>query len=160
MVFGGQRSVSWFLRGDWELMVSTLVEAAAAFPRITAFDAATAAARVQLGDIETAAGQLAKAKERDFDTASVDAVWTTTLYLWTIVAIRTGDREAAARLHELLDQVTDRAIHNGASGYGAVDAYRALLAWELDRNEDAHALWKSGLALNEEMGLRSRTSTR
>jgi tetratricopeptide (TPR) repeat protein len=69
------------------------------------------------------------------------------------VAIRTGDREAAARLQELFEEVTDRAINNGASGYGAVDAYRALLAWELGRNEDAHALWKSGLALNEETGL-------
>lgn len=75
------------------------------------------------------------------------------LAYWAETAIRVGDRVAVVRLDELLAQVTDRVVYSGSHCTGSIDAYRALLAWELGRDEDADAKWRAGIELNEQMGL-------
>ena len=153
MLFGASQALSWALRGEWEPLVSTLEATAPAFPTIPGFEAALTVMQARIGDIETAAAPLAAAQQRDFDCAHVDSSTSTMLVYWAETAIRVGDRAAVVRLDELLAQVTDRIIYSGSHCTGSIDAYRALLAWELGRDEDADAKWRAGIALNEQMGL-------
>jgi tetratricopeptide (TPR) repeat protein len=152
LLFGGQQSLPWFLHGEWELLLSTLEDTVAAFPGLPGFGAALAALRAMRGELDQAAAELATAKERDFDANYVDPVMTTTLHFWAEAALRLGDRDAVVRLDELITPITDRVIYNVATCYGAIAAYRALLAWELGRDE-AEELWTTGCSLNDQMGL-------
>ena len=146
MMFGAQQAQLWLLHGEWDLLLSTLEDSAAAFPALPAFNAGLAVNRARLGEIELAAGQLAAAKDRDYDSAYVDNAMSTALRLWAEVAIRVVNRDAVIRLEELLAQITDRVIYSGALCFGAIDAFRAVLAWELGRDEEAEALWQAGMA--------------
>jgi tetratricopeptide (TPR) repeat protein len=80
-----------------------------------------------------------------------DLTWLTAHALWADAAARTGHRPAAMALYERLLPWHDQFVTSQITATGAVAHYLGLLAYALDRHDEADQWFAQALAFHEQL---------
>ena len=105
------------------------------------------------GRTEEGAAIVDEAARDRFDHVHWDQMRLTALALYADAASLGGVRDAAAVLYELLEPWADEVVWNGASAYGYVSTYLALLAATVGWDERADEHFALACDLQEQKGM-------
>jgi hypothetical protein len=105
------------------------------------------------GRTEEGAAIVDEAARDRFDHVHWDQMRLTALALYADAASLGGVRDAAAALYELLEPWADEVVWNGASTYGYVSTYLALLAATVGWDERADEHFALACDLQEQKGM-------
>ena len=124
---------------------------AEATPTITAFRAALARIRADLGQHEETLSLLSAEAENGFPHA-VDPLFASTMVMWAEAAVQTADENAASILLDRLAPLPDQIVCNGVTTFGSLDHYRGALCAVLARTDEAEAYLSKALASHSRLG--------
>ncbi len=137
LIYGIQLSFALRAQGRGQEIIAVLEERASASPGIVALRAGLAWTLCWLDRRAEAAAILREAASDRFEHILPGGGELTALVLFGDVAVQTGDSNAAAILHELIEPWADQIAWNGATGYGHARMYVGLLAAVLGKHEQA-----------------------
>jgi tetratricopeptide (TPR) repeat protein len=144
-------TLRWY-QGRCDEASSIFMELAEAFPRIAGYHGAAGICYFEAGQIAESRRVLDEANARGLDRVRHAFEMMTALVYYTMLAVALDDRRAVATLYEQIAAATELAVWNGATAYGAIDAYRGMLAATMGRHEEAEARLAAGVELNDRMG--------
>jgi class 3 adenylate cyclase/tetratricopeptide (TPR) repeat protein len=136
-IYGGTLTMIRRHQGRVHELAALAETTASEIPGLGAFRAILGLALLERDEVEGARELLQAAAANDFDDIPPDYLWLTNLLLWSEVASRTGDAEAARRLYELLLPWHEQFDFSGATSIGSVASHLGRLAAVLDDPEAA-----------------------
>jgi class 3 adenylate cyclase len=137
LIYGIQISFARRAQGRGQEIIAALEQRASAAPSVVALRAGLAWTLCWLDRTAEAAGIVREAAGDRFAHVLPDAGELSALVLYADAAVQTGDSDAAAMLHGLIEPRADQIAWNGAGGYGHARMYLGLLAAVLGKPEQA-----------------------
>src|SRR5262249_20330573 len=152
-IYGAQLASVRSYSGRGEEVSGMLEQSVSAYPELAVWRAAMAHVYCLLGRNDEAAAVVEQAAAKGFRDVPRDQTSTTAIALYADAAAQAGVPKAAAALYELIEPWAERAVWNGAAGFGHGHMWLGVLAGELGRHEEANAHFAHACRVQERAGV-------
>ena len=150
--YAGQLLNIRFEQGRLGELEPLIAEQVTANPGIPAFRGALALARCEAQMLEQALEVLSVDAAAGFAELTYDSNWLAGIVIYAEATAQIGDREAAAKLHELLAPYRGQIAFNSATVWGAVERHLGNLERVLGRVADAQRSLQRAAEVHERIG--------
>jgi class 3 adenylate cyclase/tetratricopeptide (TPR) repeat protein len=152
-IYGAQLASVRSYSGRGEEVIGMLEQSVSTYPDLAVWRAAMAHVYCLLGRHDEAAAVVEQAAAKGFRDLPRDETTTTATALYADAAAQAGVPEAAAALYERIEPWAERAVWNGAVGFGHGRMWLGVLAAALGRHEEANAHFAHACRVQERAGL-------
>ena len=153
VIYGAQLASVRSYSGRGEEVIGMLEQSVSAYPDLVAWRAAMAHVYCLLGRHAEAAAVVEAAAVDGFRDLPRDQTYTTAIGLYSDAAAHAGVPDAAAILYELIEPWAERAVWNGAAGFGHGRMWQGVLAGALGRDEQADVHFAHSCRVQERAGV-------